>query len=79
MLSRVESSGGDGFPRLPGKNLGIQLLFPQDFERLPLGIVINAGKLNEGRIVWVDRTDYLLNQVESLPYSDDLTCARCGF
>jgi hypothetical protein len=43
-----------------------------------LGVVINTGELNEGGIAWVDRTDYLLNQVESLPHSDDLACARYG-
>jgi hypothetical protein len=33
--------------------------------------------LDERRIAWVDRADYLIDQVKPLPYSDDLAFAGC--
>ena len=39
----VEATLADGLPRFAVENLRIEFQFPDDFERLALGIVVEAG------------------------------------
>lgn len=48
-------------------------MFPKHLQRLPLGIVINTGQPDKRRITRMYRGNRLLNQIEALANSDNLT------
>ena len=51
------------FPGFARHHLGIDFPFPQDFERLPLGIVIDARELDQVRVSRSWRSDHTLNEI----------------
>jgi hypothetical protein len=43
----VEGPAGEAIPGLGRQDLGIDLALPEDRQRLPLGIVVEAGEADE--------------------------------
>src|SRR5262249_35073576 len=43
----IEAAFRDRLPRLAGHDLGVNLVVPEDFERITLGVVIDAGEAND--------------------------------
>ena len=79
MPCRVKSSGGNRVPSLTGEDSGVQFLLPEDFKWLTLRVIVNARKSDESGVGWAERGIGLLDQVEPLPYANDLTCLRHSF
>ncbi len=52
MAGVVEAALADGLPRLAVENLRVEFQFPNDFERLALGVVVKAGQADERACAW---------------------------
>ena len=52
--------------------------FPKHLERLPLGVVVNAGHPNERGVPRVNWRDGAVDEEQALPDRDDLPNQRCG-
>src|SRR5208283_6164486 len=74
----------DRLPSLALDDLGIDFLLPEHLERLPLGVVIEAGHTHEGGVIPGRARNDLFHKVLSLPDADNLPCLgsprhRLGF
>jgi hypothetical protein len=52
--------------------LGIDFAFPEDFERLALGVVVEAGEAGEGVIAWESGRDDLVDEPTAAADVNDL-------
>ena len=68
VAGRVEPFGGESGPALFLQNPPVDLVVPEDFHRLPLRVVVGAGKAHPRRVAGCGRVDDLLD--EPLPRAD---------
>ena len=63
---------GNRLPRLAGQDRGIEFLFPQNFKRLTLVVIIDTGQSDHRAVrdpLWLD---YIFDQVRALTNACDL-------
>ena len=69
---RIESPLGDGVPRLAVHDLRVDFPFPEHFQPLALGVVIDARKLDQRAIAGVGSRHGLFDQVQPLANAGNL-------
>ena len=72
----VEVFPGDGLPAVVLQNPGVQLVLPEHGQRLALRVVVEAGQVDEGRLVFPGRLGNFLDEVTAL--ADESDPARFG-
>ncbi|MFI5460732.1 MAG: hypothetical protein ACHRXM_35415 [Isosphaerales bacterium] len=73
-LWRVEPLARDLLPGFGRDRLGVDLLLPEYFEGLALGVIVEAGHTHEGRVIPDGGRDDLFDKVLALPDADDIPC-----
>ena len=68
VAGRVEPPGGESGPALLFQNPPVDLVVPEDLQRLPLGVVVGTGEAHARRLAGCGRVDNLLD--EPLPRAD---------
>ena len=69
----IEAAGRKMMPAGSGKQCGVRLGLPEECERLPLRVVIHAGKANEIRVGSGTWGFDFIHQIPALSDFDDLT------
>ena len=75
-LRLVETSLGNRFPRFAVQELGIDFLFPENFERLPLGVIVHTGQSDKTGISRTGSSHGPFHEVEPLTHAHDLSGTR---
>ena len=79
VAGRVEPLGGESGPAFFLKNPPVDLVVPEDFQRLPLRVVVGAGEAHPRRLAWCRRIDNLFHEPPARADMDQLAHARGPF
>lgn len=72
----IEPAFGDSIPGLARQDLGINFLFPEHFDQLPLSIVIDARKPDQRGVSRFRRRDDSLHEIKPLANAGNSTRRR---
>ena len=76
---RVEASGREIGPAFVREDLPVELVVPEDGQRLTLRVVLGACELDDRGLAGCVRLDDLLDQPPPGAYLDQLACGRRAF